>query len=359
MIFGRFSLLICLVAASLATGGRLVCDAQPTSPGRGKRIEFSAPKRDGTGTNWNQLMKRPEGLKQLEEEVYRSGRPMSPESSLDGEIALPNRPSANSAIQNKRLKELMDRRKNWVFMTPEDFFGTPSAEGNLKSPSFRPDGKDAKDGPLLERYYDRVTRGRSEANNPAQARDEESYAAPSRSNPRDETSGQDDSDLPSNIKERAESLKKMLGTTGNDNPFVPEATHGTLSDIFGLGEKTLTKDQIQDHKKYLDEYHSVLDPAWHPPAVAGLGNPLDNLGSLVAPVARPTPALPSVSSPVLNRGFDSPASVLNPVLGPPGLADVNAQAFGHSMPAAALPVTQPTRATPVIPSFEAPRRAFR
>ncbi len=321
MTFGRSSLLICLVAASLAMGGLLVCDAQPSAPGAGRRIEFSAPRRDGVTTNWHELMSNPESLKQLEEDSRNRLQPTVPESSLDGVVAPPNRPSATSAIQNKRLKEMLDRRRNWVFMSPEDFFGAPTVEGTLKSPSLRPDGKDAKEGPVLERYYDRLARGRSEAYNPAQTRDEESYAAPSRSNPRDETAGQDDSELPSSVKESADALKKMLGPAGNDNPLFQEATHGSLSDIFGLGDSTLTKEQIQDRKKYLDEYQSVLDPTWHPPAVAVTGNPLDSLGSLVAPAAKPAPALPSVPSSVLNHGFDAPANVLNPVLGPSGLAE--------------------------------------
>jgi len=358
MIFGRSSCQVCVGAASFVLGGLMACNAQPGGNGRGRPIEFSAPRRDGVTTNWNQSMTKPDSLKQLEEDAFKPLQPAAPQSSLDGVVAFPPRPAATTAIQNNRVKEMLDRQKNWAFMSREEMFGSPTVEGILKGPPLRPDGKEQKDVPALERYYERLSAKEAAAKDPAQTRNEELYGSSSQKKPGDESGGQDDSELPSTLKESAEALKKMVGQNDSDNPFVQGATHGSLADIFGLGDNTQSKEQIQDHKKFLDDYHSVLDATWQPPAVAVPGSPLDILGAMGSPAGKPAPVLPSVSSPALNSGLEVQAGALNPILGPPGLSDVNAQALGQTKPTSLLPKVEPPRVMPIAPSFEAPRRAF-
>jgi len=359
MTFRRSSDQICLGAATLVLGGLLVCNAQPTGNGRGRPIEFSVPRRDGVTTNWDQLLSKPDGLKQLEEDSNRPLQPAAPQSSLDGVVALPPPTAATSAIQSKRVKEMLDRQKNWAFMTPKELFGAPTVEGILKGPASRPDGKEQKDMPALERYYERLVTKDSAANNPSRARNDEMYGSTSETKSRDESAAQDDSDLPSTIKERAEALKKLVGQNDHsDNPLFQDATHGNLSDIFGLGDNTLSKEQIQDHKRYLNEYHSLLDATWQPPAVAVQGSPLDMLGGMGAAMGKPVGGLPSVSTPALNHGLEAQADGLNSMLSPPGLPDVNAQALGQTRPTSVLPKIEPTRTTAIAPSFDAPRRPF-
>jgi hypothetical protein len=282
-----------------------------------------------------------------------------PQGSLGGVVARPTRPPATPTIQSKRVKELLDRRKNWVFISPEDFVGAPTVEEILKAPARGTDGQEEKDRPAVERYYEHLAIKQAAANNPAQSKEDELFSPPSQSNSRDELSVQEDSKLPSSLRESAEALKKLFEPGGRDNPFVQGAAHGSLSDTFGLGNNTLSKEQMQDQKKFMDEYRSVLDPTWHPPTVAVPGGSLAIFADTPGAKVKPAAGLPSASSPALYHGFEAQADVLNPMLGPPGLADVNAQALGQTRPTPVLPGMEPTRATPVAPSFDAPRRSFR
>jgi hypothetical protein len=359
MTFRRSSSQLYLGAATLALGGLLVCNAQQGGSGRPRPIEFSAPRNSQVTTNLQPGMSRPDSLRQLEEDSFKPMQPLAPQSSLDGVVVLPTRPAANPAIQNKRVKEMLERRKNWVFLGPEELIGGPTVDGILKGPALGSDGREQKELPALERYYERQAAKRSTANNPAQSRDDELFGQASQSNRREEGDAQEDSDLPSNVKESAEALKKLLGTGGSENPFIQEVTHGTLSDTFGLGNNTLSKEQIQYNKKYMDEYHSVLDASWQPPAVAVPGNPLEILAGATAPAGKPATGLPSAPGFALNHGLQAQADVLNPTLGPPGLSDANAQALGQTRSTLALPKIEPARVTPVAPSFDAPRRSFR
>ena len=359
MSFRRSRHQICFGAATLVLGGVLVCNAQPRDTGRGRPIEFSAPRSGEVSTNLHQFMNKPDGLKQLEEDSYRPLQPLAPQSSLDGVVVLPTRPAATPAIQSKRVKEMLERRKNWVFMSPEDLVSAPTVEGILNAPARGPDGREKKESPALEGYYERQAAKRSAANNPAQSKDDELFGARSKANSREEPDVQEDSDLPSSLRESAETLKKMLGPGGSDNPIAQEALHGSLSDTFGLGNNTPSKEQIQYNKKYMDEYRSVLDAAWQPPTVAVSGSPLDILAGTAAPTGKPATGLPSAPSSALSHGFEGQANVLNPMLGPPGLSDVNVQALGQTRSALALPRIESPRAMPLAPSFDAPRRSFR
>jgi hypothetical protein len=359
MTFRSSSRQICLGAAALALSGLLVCNAQPGGRQRRRNIEFSAPRSDEVTTNLNQLTSKPDGLKQFEEGHFTPLESLDPQSSLDGVVALPNRPLATSAIQSKRAKELLERRKNWVFMSPEDLLAAPTVEEILKTPAFRPDGQEQKELPAFDRFYHHMNTKRSGADNPVSSNNGDLFGPTSKSNRRDGIAAQEDSNLPSSLKESAEALKKLFGPGGGDSPFLQGATHGNLVDTFGLGDNTLSKEQMQEQKKFRDDYRSVLDPTWHPPAIPVPGGPLAIFADTAASAGMPTAGLPSVSSPALNHGFNSQADILNPFLGPPGLPDMNAQALGQTRPALALPTIESPRVAPVVPAFEAPRRSFR
>ena len=114
---------------------------------------------------------------------------------------------------------------------------------------------------------------------------------------------------------------------------------------------------MQDHKKFLDDYRSVLDPTWHPPAVAvpgGLLTSSPNGGAGREGAGHgPAKLRPCCG------GIEAQADVRNPILGPPELPDVNAQALGQTRPTPALPKLSQQEWRRAAPSFDAPRRAFR
>ena len=132
MSFRLSSLRICCGLVVVAVISLLPCGAQTGGRQRGRSIEFSEPKSDEVTTNLHQLTSKKDGLKQLEEDLYAPLQMFTPKSSLEGVAAPLPRPPAGSVIQSKRAKELLERRKNWVFMTPEDLLAGPTVEEILK-----------------------------------------------------------------------------------------------------------------------------------------------------------------------------------------------------------------------------------
>jgi hypothetical protein len=350
---------ICLGVAIVVLGGLLVCRAQPGGKERGWPIEFSAP-RSGESTNrLNPITSKRDGLRHLEEDLNQTPRPLTPQSSLDGVIARPNRPQAAPVIQSKRAKELLERRKNWMFMSPEEMMAGPTAEEVLKAPQYGADGQEKKETPIFDRFYRNMGRKRPGTDNLTQSKDDDLFGAPSKSNSRDESATQDDSKLPGGLRESAETLKKLFESGSSDNPFVQTEARGNLMDTFGPVAKPLTKEEVQEHKKYMDGYRSVVDSSWRPPAVGPAGNPLAIPADTAPSAWKAAAGLPNSSSLAPSRGFDAQSAVVNPMLGPPELPNVNAQALGQTRSAVALPSFESRRVAPVAPTFMAPSRSFR
>jgi hypothetical protein len=350
---------IWLGAATLVLSGVVVVSAQSGGTGRGRPIEFSVPRGGEVTTNLQQLTSKPDDLRQLEEGFSKPMQPFTPQGSLDGVVAPPTRPPASATIQSKRVKELLERRKNWVFMTPEDLLAAPTVEEILKAPQLGPDGQQDKELPALERYFQRQAVKRSAADNPLDSGSADLFGQPKQSDSRDELAVQEDTSLPSSLRETAEALSKLFQPGGSDSPFTQGAAHGDFSDTFGLGNNPLTKDQMQQHKKLMDGYNALVDPNWRPPAITGPGAFPAIYPDRAAPAGLPATGLPSVQNPALNHGLEAQADILNPRLGPAELPDLNAKALGLTRPSSALPKIDSTTVPPPAPSFEAPRRVFR
>jgi hypothetical protein len=359
MILRLCTFQVCRAAVMFAFTGLLVCSTQAAGRPRGRAIEFSAPRSDEVTTNLHQLTNKKDGLRQLEEDLYKPLQTFTPKSSLEGVVAPSARPPSPSAIQNKRVKELLERRKNWVFMTPEDLLGGPTVDEILKTPQYGADGQQKKELPSFERYYQSLGAKRPAANKPSQAGDDELFGSPRKSHPQDNADSHDDSNLPSGLRESAEALNKLFEPGASDSPFARSASHSRLSDAFGIETTALSKEQLREHKKFMEEYRSLVDPGWRSPAVAIPGDPLAVVASMGPPPGNAPAGLPSATSPAPRKGLDAQADVINPQLGPPGLPDVNARALGQTRPASAFTKVESARVIPVAPTFAAPKRSFR
>ena len=350
---------ICLGAAVLAVTGLLVCSAHAGGKGRGRPIEFSVPKGEEVSTNLHQFATKRDGLKDLEEELYQPLQSFSPRSSLEGVAAPPPRAPVGPAVQSKRVKELLERRKNWVFMTPEDLLAAPTIEDILKSPQFGLDGQERKERPVFERYYRRLSINRDGANKQMQSRTEEVFLTPAAARLRDPRAPHDDSDLPGGVRQSAEELTRLFEPGNSDSPFAERSVHASFSDTFGLGNNMPSKEQVLQHRKLMDDYRSVVDPNWRPPNVGGPANSL-SLIAHDAPLAaeKPPAALPSTLNSTPRSALEIQRDITDPLLGPPALPDLNAQAVGQMRPAPALPSADVRRVGPVAPTFAAPKRAF-
>jgi hypothetical protein len=236
--------------------------------------------------------------------------------------------------------------------------GGPTVDEILKSPHYGADGQEKKELPTFERYYQRLAAKKAAANNPLQAKDEDLFGPARKSNPQDERGMHEDSDLPGGLRESADTLNKLFDPGISDSPFAQVPTHSRFSDTFSLGTHALSKEQTLEHQKFMDEYRAVVDPSWHPPTIATPGNPFAGVADTAPPAWKPTAGLPSSPSLAQHKGLEAQADVVNPLLGPASLPDVNARALGQSRPAPALPAVEQPRVTPVPPPFTAPTRSF-
>jgi hypothetical protein len=343
--------LVAVVLSSL-----LLCSAQAGGKQRGRSIEFSEPKSDEVTTNLHQLTSKKDGLKQLEEDLYAPLQMFAPKSSLEGVVAPLPRPPAGSVIQSKRAKELLERRKNWVFMTPEDLLAGPTVEEILKSPRYDANGQEKREVAPMERYYRRLAAKRSGGDNPSQSKSDDLFGPAKTTNPRDQLAIHDDSNLPSGLRESALALKLLSESDTGADRFGQSAPRNSFSDTFGLDGNAPSREQVLAHKKYMDEYRSVVDPGWQPPAAANPFNPLPSLADAARPTGIPAAGLGGLPSLAAHKGLEAQMDVTHPMLGPPGLPDMNAQALGQPRSAPVLPSVEPPKM--VAPTFTAPKRAF-
>jgi hypothetical protein len=335
----------------------LACSAQAAGRQRGRAIQFTPSKSDEVLTNLHQLRNKKDSLKRLEEDLNAPLQNFTPRSSLEGVVAPPPRSAAPSAVQSKRAKELLERRKNWVFMTPDELLGGPTVEQILQAPDYGADGRLEKDLPAMESYYERLLPKRPAKNIMGQAQTDELFSLPNRPNSL-EAPANDDSDLPAGIRESADALQNAFRSDDNSSPYFRSATATDFSDPFRLGGRAAPTEQMLEHKKRMDEYRALVDSSWRSPAGANSGFSALSPGGAALSTASPANKLPGVSTPESPRGLEAQLNIREPLLGPPGLPDVNAKALGQSRPTPVVPKVRQTKVATTQPAYFAPKRAF-
>ncbi|HWH71796.1 MAG TPA: hypothetical protein VNT26_20700 [Candidatus Sulfotelmatobacter sp.] len=354
MSFGLWKVSSCLLLAACCG---LVEGRVPGQNWRGRQIEFSGAKNSAV-TNLDRSAEEKEGLKRLEKELNKSQPMFSPNSSLDGLQAPSYRPVPGPVIQNRRVKELIERRKNWMFANPEDLAPGSSLEETLRTPEFGADGLEKKKGPSLERFYESLDRPRTKGTREgAGALTDDPFGSRKRANGREDGSGRDDANLPGGLRDSEQALRKLLDADTGNSPFGGGAGRSSFSDFFGLGDNRRSLDQEQAHKDYITQYQQWLNGAQSAP-----GNSLNPLGAVDS--ARPTTPSPyngldTLSSPS-RRSFDSTLGVINPNFNLGTLPDVNTKVLNQWNPLYTPPKYDPPKVTPPSPPpMEAmPRRRF-
>ena len=74
--------------------------------------------------------------------------------------------------QNRRAKDLLEKQKDWVFLSPEDYDLDSSADDASGISEYGPDGLEEKKKTPLERYYDRLEQSRINATNQIRSSDQ-------------------------------------------------------------------------------------------------------------------------------------------------------------------------------------------
>jgi hypothetical protein len=339
--------------AVLSCSGLIISSARGQGALPRQPIEFSQPKGSETLTNFSRSTAPSEGMKQLESDLSKTANSFSPQSSLDGVLPSPRWVPSGSAVQSRRVKELLEQRKNWIFMNPEEMLSAPKAKDIFNLPEYGADGTEKTKTTALERYFSNLDRPKRTARSSGWFREDDAAVDRVKPKPREEDASRDDNDLPTGLRESEQNLKKLF--EGESTP----SARSSLADIFGVGDtKSSAMDQHPLRKSFMDDFKKIYGTS--PGSSAGV---LNNLG---------TSADPSTAPAGLNRGLDAfttsmprpeaadTMSAANARLLAPRLPDLNAQALTQWNPLQVPKLEQPApRLTPLSSGIvEFPRRKF-
>jgi hypothetical protein len=307
-------------------------------------------------TNVPRLGMKKDGLRQLEEDLARSLGGFKPGIPSEGDpAARPARLQPGPAIQNKRARDQKERRKNWVFMSPEDPGAGLSVEDLFNIPGYGPDGQEKNHLSPLELFYQNLDRRYSGKAESKPFAEKDPFGMRKETAPRDAAGSSEDANLPKGVKDTEQRLKRLLGADATG--LTPARTHGTLSDIFGLGDQNRSPEQELAHKAYMREYQRWLEA---PTVAAGTG-PANILGTTASSggPASYSSGPGALSIPAHSPGPAPRVDFANPALAVGTLPDVNAKVLNqwnsmYTPPKIELPKT----VAPPPPPSEVPRRKF-
>jgi hypothetical protein len=247
-------------------------------------------------------------------------------------MALPP-PQPQATISPDKEREMLDRRKNWVFMTPEEMMGTDTDKDSQKD-SDSLDGKYDKNGlekksmTVMERYYQRLSDSNQEQKGTNQSNkfDADSWTkAGSSSNPGDGRPGINPFD-----------------STPNTDLGVFRQTHtDNFRDVFGTGKSatSLTPEEVRS-KAEQDAHMESFKQLWdidQPQTTTAISTPttIEPSSASVFGAQESQSGFNAMNSSV-NNGFVSPNT---PVQAPSTLSSMRS----HSAPPRATfaPVSSP------------------
>ena len=160
-------------------------------------------------------------------------------------------PSAARTL-TPREKELLDRRKNWVFMTPEELISGEKPEETLGIKQYDKDGNEKESMTAMERYYQRLIEpNRKTATNHVD-RNADSWSTATNTTAGEEQNVDDASPFESPFKS---SLARQAFQPVRPNSF---------SDVFGNGPDSTTPDaesirEAQVQSNHMDSFRQLWD----------------------------------------------------------------------------------------------------
>lgn len=292
--------------------------------GEGVQSIEIVPFHDSTGTNVNQL---PEKDSQ-NFEVWQPAAPKSLSAQSPRSKAPPPRPQQQTL--SKEEQQLLDRRRNWVFMRPEDYAAdSKSGKSLLGTDNGSDDNMTA-----MERFYNRLAQsGKSVATNDFSQMN------------------LDRSSALTNSFGGALPKSRDAGAFG-PVPFSPNSEAGvfqpmTVNDSVKIFDNpnsvtALTPDEVRmqnDQKTHMENFKQLWD--------------IDQASSAATPVIAPS-STPIDSSPLFGASTPGMSS---------GFRSAGSASSGNSSGAAPMsqsraPVEQPRHATPPHSDFMPTQRAF-
>jgi len=321
------------------------------------RPDTSEQKSSVPPTNSPSFKPKQNGLKQLEQDLFRPFETIAPQGSLDGAFVppMPETRPATSSVQNKR-KELMERRRDWVFETPEEILAGPSTDDLINGRDNEKKSDDKSNLSPLERFYERLyNKDKKEITRKGKKRDD-LYDSQKPTTPSDKTDTDDDSDLPFSVRETQREMRKLFAPKERKGDSTAEPGRNSFSDVFGLGKTTRSREEIEIQRERMDRYKDLLGLPLTPKFE---NDPLKQFRDIVG--TSPRNAFVSTmdssgSLPQQSLFGSQPATAI----GAPNTSFLPEGAQVHTTPSLApvLPKLEPPKSLPPPVTFSVPRRQF-
>jgi hypothetical protein len=321
----------------------------------------------------------------MERETFQAPDPFVRERSTKGDATIEIDPARIwPSAPSKRMQEMLDRKRNWMFMVPEDLAPTPSLEDKLELPDLDDPTQDKKaKGPSLERFLknqDKIENpgqkgGPNDKNNNPNTTDPNRSDEDSQWEDEDRTGKSKDLDRNRDFLKRLESVSRDTAgengepdNSGKRKAFWQEEFDRSGSsffsnekrspdDMFGLkGDSVPSSMTPAASKARLDEFKKLLSM----PTPATSAGTKDFSSSASSLAGDPTAGFGAMNSPL---NLDTPAlggaSVRPGAAALPNLSGASYDAT--RMPAAMQPRFPEPEQKPLLipsPTFTAPRRQF-
>jgi hypothetical protein len=296
--------------------------AQPSERRPGEAIIFSSPDDDGVSSNMPSLAAKPPVLLEMANAIQSPAVKFGDSSEA---APLPeSQPPAISPAQVQQMQRLLDERKNWALLTPEEILGLPTQEKILGIPERDASGQ-PKNEPVMARYYERQEQSQARTNN--------DYFGVPDSTPRGDSS--DDQEIPMNAyiwtptsssPGNSALMDQFLSGTPDGRAASAQAPENGSMKPFDQPAPP-PKDKSEQEAE-MEQFQQLLQS--HPPSggaanAPALGGPIFSSSS-TAPI--PAPEQPTALIPVgasytpLSSGIATPAGLtpLPGLLGPTNAA---------------------------------------
>jgi hypothetical protein len=326
---------------------------------KGEQATDLAGSKYNVTTNSQSFKPKQNGLKQLEQDLFKPFETIAPKGSLDGAFVppAPEPRAPTPAIQSKRVKELLERQRDWVFETPEEILATPSAKDAMTGRDKERHGNDDSKLSPMERFYERLyskdkketTRKGSKGN-----KRDEGYGYAGQ---RDDPEADDDADLPLGIRETQREMKRLFAPKERKGDSSADPSKSVFSDVFGLGKNTQSREEMEIQRERMDRYKELIGL----PVMPKMENdPLKQFRDMIG-----TSPKSSALSPTMNSLGGLPQQSLFGSQSGAGVATPNGSLLPegariHTAPSLApvLPKIESPKSLPPPVTFSAPRRAF-
>jgi hypothetical protein len=350
-----------LAVAVLAVAVLLAQAVRADEKETGTQPETSGPKNSVPPTNSQSFKPTQSGLKQLEQDLFKPFETISPKGSLDGAFVppMPETRSQNPAAQKKKARENLERRRDWVFETPDEILATPSTDDLLNGRDEKKNSDDKSNLSPLERFYDRLYNKKNDKKSLTRKTDKRDDLNDSkkRSTLSDESDDDDDSDLPVTVRDTQREMRKLLTPRERKDDTSADQNRRLFSDVFGMGKATPSREELEMQRERIDRYKGLLGL----PTAANIENdPLKQFRDIVGTSSKSPGFASTMGSssalPGQNVFGTQPASAL-------GASSLNLLPEGaqlHVTPslAPALPKIEAPKSLPPPVSFSVPRRQF-